>query len=379
MNFIPVSNPKLSYVEHANEIDLAIMNVLKNGNYILGKEVSNFEKEFADYIGTKKCIGVASGTDAIALALLAVGVQKNDEVITVSHTAVASVAAIEQIGAIPVFVDIDPDTRCINPELIKSAITKKTKAILPVHIYGHPADMIKILTIAKKYGLKVVEDCAQAHGAKIENKMIGSFGDAAAFSFYPTKNLACFGDGGAIVTNSIKIARQAENLRQYGWERRYISSMPGYNSRLDELQAGILRIKLKYLENDNNRRKSVADRYYKYLENLNIKRPSIKKTYTHVMHLYVIELKNRDRLYKFLLEKGIGCGIHYPLPVHLQPAYKDRIKGGNRLKETEKLYKKILSLPMYPQLTEEEIKYISEQISKWFLTSNKNSQSFRNN
>ena len=252
-NFISIANPKANYISYKEEIDEAIRSVLSSGQYILGEQVSKFEKEFAEYLGNSFCVGVASGTNALSIALRIVGVLPGDEIITVSHTAVATIVAIENISAVPVFIDIDIDTFCMDVGKIKNAITNKTKAILPVHIYGQPADMERICVIAKENNLKVVEDCAQAVGAFIGEKKVGTFGDASAFSFYPTKNLGAIGDGGAVVTNNRNTANIARQLRQYGWDENRICQRKGVNSRLDEIQAAILRVKLKYLDEDNEK------------------------------------------------------------------------------------------------------------------------------
>jgi dTDP-4-amino-4,6-dideoxygalactose transaminase len=275
------------------------------------------------------------------------------------------VAAIEMNGAVPVFADIEPDTRCIDPEKIAELISSKTKVIIPVHIYGQPARIKAIIEIAHKNGIKVLEDCAQAHGAKVDGKKVGSLSDAAAFSFYPTKNLGAIGDGGAIVTNSSEVFENVLALRQYGWHQRYISDIPGINSRLDELQAAFLRIKLKELDNDNARRNEIAIKYSSVIHDLNLKVPaSIPNTY-HVYHLYVIESENRDELAKFLEKNNVGSALHYPSPIHEQPAYLGRIKGHNDLKETEILYKKILTIPMFPELTDGEVDTVCDVLLKW--------------
>ena len=270
---IPVSNPKPRFMQKKQEFLNALDSVIEKGIYILGDEVSSFEREFAEYIGVKYCVGVANGTDALAVALKGLGVKPGDEVITVSHSAVATVAAIEMTGAVPVFADIEPDTRCIDPNKIEKLISPKTKVIIPVHIYGQPAKIKEIKTIAHAHNIKVLEDCAQAHGAKVDGKMVGSFGDAAAFSFYPTKNLGAIGDGGAVVTNSAEVFEDVLALRQYGWHQRYISDISGVNSRLDELQAAFLRIKLKELEKDNARRNEIAQKYNAAIEILELKFP----------------------------------------------------------------------------------------------------------
>jgi dTDP-4-amino-4,6-dideoxygalactose transaminase len=348
------SNPKAQYLSYKSEIDTAISRVLDSGWYILGNEVRSFEEEFASYIGVAHGIGVGSGTEALHLALCACGIGYGDEVITVSHTAVATVAAIELAGAIPVLVDIDSDFYTIDPEKIKSAITSHTKAIIPVHIYGYPADMGPIVEIAEKHNLKVIEDCAQAHGAKYKEKRVGSIGDIGCFSFYPTKNLGALGDGGMVVTNNEKLAEKAKLLREYGWAERYVSHFAGWNTRLDEIQAAILRVKLKRLDEDNSKRVRIAELYSKELEVCDIILPKQRKDSTHVYHLYVIRSERRDALLAFLKEKGIGVSIHYPVPVHLQPAYRS-LHGCDKLPETEKITKEIISLPIYPELSESDI------------------------
>lgn len=366
-SFIPVSNPKARFIDRKNEFMKAFELVIEKGFYILGEEVSSFEKEFAAYIGTKYCVGVGNGTDAISIALRGLGVKPGEEVITVSHSAVATVAAIEMIGAVPVFADIEPDTRCIDPNKIEVLISSKTKVIIPVHIYGQPARIKEIILIAHRHGIKVLEDCAQAHGAKVDGENVGSFGDAAAFSFYPTKNLGAVGDGGAIVTNSAEVYDKVLAVRQYGWHKRYISDFPGINSRLDELQAAFLRIKLKELEKDNTRRNEIANRYSSAFKELNIKIPQIIPGTHNVYHLYVVELENREKLANYLAENNIGTALHYPLAIHQQPAYLGRIRGESNLNITENLYEKILTLPMFPELNDQEVKYVISTIVKFFL------------
>ena len=355
------SKPKAQYLSYKSEIDAAISRVLDSGWYILGKEVKAFEEEFANYIGVAHGIGVGSGTEAIHLALASCGIGQGDEVITVSHTAVTTVAAIELAGAKPVLVDIDSDFYTIDPEKIESAITPHTKAIIPVHIYGHPADMDPIVEIAGKYNLKIIEDCAQAHGAKYKGKRVGSIGDIGCFSFYPTKNLGALGDGGMVVTNNEKLAEKAKLLREYGWAERYVSHIAGWNTRLDEIQAAILRVKLKHLDEDNSKRICLAETYNAKLRNTDLILPKKRENSTHVYHLYVIRSKERDKLLSFLKGKGINASIHYPVPVHLQPAYRG-LCNYNRLPETEQIAKEIISLPIYPELGESDVQTIIRAI-----------------
>lgn len=359
------SNPKANYLAHKKEIDEAITRVLKSGWYVLGQEVAAFENEFAAYIGVSSAVGVGSGTEAIQLALRACDIEEGDEVITVSHTAVATVAAIELCGATPMLVDINPLSFTIDSNQIESAITPRTKGIVPVHMYGHPADMERIIKIANRHKLRVIEDCAQAHGASYKGCKIGTLGDIAAFSFYPTKNLGGIGDGGMVVTNNSVLAAKTKLLREYGWQKRYISELPGLNSRLDEIQAAILRVKLRYLDEENKKRQQLALIYNDMLSSTSLNLPICDTNTAHVYHQYVVRSKQRDRLMVFLREKGINTLIHYPVPIHRQPAYKDRLRCVNTMVETEKAAKEILSLPMYSELTSDQILLISTIIAKW--------------
>jgi len=365
---IPVANPGAQYRSHKTEIDEAIHRVLDSGFYILGEEVRAFEAEFADFLGVGYAVGVGSGTEALYLALSACGVGPGDEVITVSHTAVATVAAIEMAGAAPVLVDIEPDHYSMDYDLISNAVTPATKAIIPVHIYGQPADLDPILELAGKFGLKVIEDCAQAHGAFYKGKRVGSYGDMACFSFYPTKNLGGLGDGGAVVSNRKGLAQKVRSLREYGWTERYVSQVPGENSRLDEIQASILRIKLKHLDSDNTARNQVADAYRKGLSSCGLTLPRVRRDSTHVFHLFVICTSSRDELQQHLKDWGIGSAVHYPIPIHLQPAYRGRLKGSDSLPVTERVSREVLSLPMYPELTESEAEMVVAAVRRFYGT-----------
>ena len=359
------ANPKAQYLSYQHEIDLAIKRVLDSGWYILGKEVEAFEKEFSDFNAARYSIGVGSGTEAIHLALRALNIGKGDEVITTAHTAVATVSAIDLVGAKPVFVDIETDYFNIDANIINEVITPKTKAIIPVHIYGHPCNMDLIMDIANKNNLMVIEDCAQAHGAKYKTNRVGSIGHIGCFSFYPTKNLGAIGDGGAIITNDKSLANKIKLLREYGWEERYISSYEGWNSRLDEIQAAILRVKLKYLDKDNSKRKAHAKKYKDVLNDLPIELPKERKDSNHVFHLYVIKTANRDKLKKILESKGIGTTIQYPLPIHKQQYFR-KIVGNIELPRTEGIAKNILSLPMYPEMNDDHVKDIGSLLYNYF-------------
>lgn len=355
------ANPKAQYSSYKEEINIAIQRVLDSGWYVLGNEVELFEKEFSKYNNVAHTIGVGSGTEALHIGLRALGIGVGDEVITTSHTAVATASAIHLAGAMPIFVDIEPSHFSIDPNQIEAAISPKTKAIIAVHIYGHPCDMDSIMEIAKKYSLKVIEDCAQAHGAEYKKMRVGSIGDIGCFSFYPTKNLGAIGDGGAIVANDDSLADKLRLLREYGWEKRYISSQEGWNSRLDEIQAAVLRVKLKQLDKDNKKRQKLASLYQKNLSQLPIELPNSRKNSSHVYHLFVVKTTSRDRLKKFLYKKEIGSTIQYPCPIHKQD-YFTKIVGDISLPITEKAAMAILSLPMYPELKIEIIDYISKQI-----------------
>ncbi len=354
-------NLKRQYNSIEKEINLAIKEVLNNANFVLGDNVSSFEKEFAKYCGIKYSVGLNSGTDALKLALIACEIGKGDEVITVANTFVATTLAICDIGAIPRFVDIDPLTYNIDTEKIEKNINKNTKVILPVHLYGQMCDMKKIMMIAKKYNLKVIEDACQAHGAEQDGKKAGTFGDIGCFSFYPTKNLGAYGDGGAIVTNNEELDKKIRMLRNYGQEKKYYYNFLGYNTRLDEIQAAVLRVKLKYLDKWNDMRIKNAKLYSKFLEEY-ILVPRKLKGYKHVYHLYVIRLKNRDKLMEYLNKNNIYTLIHYPFPLHLQKIHKTLNIPKGSLPITEERSKEILSLPMYPELTGDEIKYVSNKI-----------------
>ena len=365
LRFIPVASPLKQYQTHRPAIDEAISRVLLSGRYILGDEVAGFERELARYLGARHCVTVANGTEALGLALQACGIRAGDEVVTVSHTAVATVAAIELIGAVPVFVDIDPVSRCMDHALIKRALSPRTRAILPVHIYGQPAAMEEICAVAARHDLRVVEDCAQACGAMIADRKAGTFGHAAAFSFYPTKNLGAIGDGGAVATDDPAVSERVRVLREYGWKDRYISSEQGMNSRLDEIQAAILRVKLPFLDAENARRRAIAEQFSSAIKGNSLVPPRPMSGTVHVMHLYVVESPERDALQAFLNERGIGTALHYPRAVHQQGAYAGRIRGSENLPITERLYETLLSLPLYPELRDDEVERICTALADW--------------
>lgn len=336
---------------------------MDSGWYILGQEVTAFENEFAAYIGVRFGIGVGSGTESLHLALRACGIREGDEIITVSHTVVATVAAIELCGAIPVLVDIN--TYTIDPNQIESMITKRTKGIIPVHLYGHPADMESIVNIGHRYELRVIEDCAQSHGAVYKGRKTGAWGHIAAFSFYPTKNLGAIGDGGMVVTDDPELAERVRLLREYGWRQRYVSEFPGFNSRLDELQAAILRVKLRYLDEENQRRQVLAKIYDEMLSATSLTLPKCALGASHVYYQYVVRSEHRDSLREFLSQRGIGTLIHYPVPIHCQPAYQGRLRSAGSMVNSERAAKEVLSLPMYPELTCEQVRLVAETIRLW--------------
>jgi dTDP-4-amino-4,6-dideoxygalactose transaminase len=362
---IPCANPKAQYLAYREEINSAIQRVLDSGFYILGEEVSRFEMEFAKFNTVSYAIGVGSGTEALHIALRAMDIGPGDEVITTAHTAVATAFAINLAGAKPVFVDIEPNYFTIDPSLIEKAITPRTKAIIPVHIYGQPCEMDTIMDLAVKNNLKVIEDCAQAHGAEYKEKRVGSIGDVGCFSFYPTKNLGGIGDGGALVTNNDQLAKKIKLIREYGWKDRYISSKEGWNSRLDELQAAILQVKLKNLDRDNGRRQQHAKKYNELLKELPLGLPKTRLSCSHVSHLFVIKTNQRDELKGYLQENGVNTTIQYPIPVHNQK-YFQKICGEYSLPVTEQIANNILSLPMYPELTRAEQQEVVNVIQYYF-------------
>jgi dTDP-4-amino-4,6-dideoxygalactose transaminase len=354
---IPFFNAKREHAEIRQEISEAVERVCDSGRFVLGDEVNAFEKEFSSYVGAKHGIGVNSGSDALFLALKALGIDKNSEVITVSHTFVSTVDSIVRCGAKPVFVDVEPDTYCIDAAKIEEKITERTKAILPVHLYGHPACLDEILKIATQHDLAIIEDACQAHGAEYKGRKVGRFGDVACFSFYPVKNLGAYGDGGMVTTNESSLAERVKLLRNYGQSRKYYYDLVGINSRLDELQAAILRVKLLRLDEWNEKRRRLARLYNELLEHTDVVLP-FEGTYAkHAYHLFVIRLAERDKCQRLLQKRGIQTQIHYPIPVHKQKAYAE-FENAKDLANTEAICNEILSLPLYPSLTDEEVAYI---------------------
>jgi len=372
---IPQTNPLANYLAHRAEIDAAIAETLAGGRYILGPQVAAFEREFAAFLGVSDAVGVANGTDALRLALSACGIGPGDPVFTVSHTAVATVAAVELAGATPCLVDIAADTYTLDPQQLADAVVRgqgsgvrgqasgvrgkgagaRRGAIIAVHLYGQPADMVALGEIARRYDLWLIEDCAQSHGAMFDGRMTGAIGDIAAFSFYPTKNLGALGDGGAVATNAPGLAERARRLREYGWVERYVSAFPGLNSRLDELQAAVLRVKLRYLAAENARRRALAVQYDAGLAGTGLILPAVRPTVTHVYHQYVVRHPEREALRQRLTAQGIGTLVHYPVPVHLQPAYAGRVPIGAGLPVTEQVAREVISLPMFPELSDEQL------------------------
>ena len=359
---IPQANPGAGYRALKAGIDEAVARALSSGWYILGNELRAFEAEFAAWLGVPAVIGCGNGTDAIALALRGLGIGPGCTVVTVSHTAVATVAAIEMTGATPLLIDIDPVHYTMDPDALHRVLSDPPsglppiKAVVAVHLYGQLADLGRIVPLCRRFGAALIEDCAQAHGARLHGQRAGTFGDAATFSFYPTKNLGALGDGGAVAVGDGALADRIAALRQYGWHQHYISDETGVNSRLDEVQAAILRAKLPYLDSQNARRAAIAGAYTAALKDGSLRPPQQRAGAEHVFHLYVTRSAERDRVQAGLKAAGIGTGIHYPVPVHLQPAYLGRVAlGPDGCPETERTAREILSLPLYPELTPAEV------------------------
>jgi dTDP-4-amino-4,6-dideoxygalactose transaminase len=364
---IPFVDLKSQYHSIQTEILSAIQDVLENSSFILGPAVGEFENNFAEAIGVKHAIGVNNGTSALHLALLAIGVEPGDEVITTPHTFIATAEAISACGARPVFVDIDPEPFTIDPSKIEKVITPKTKVILPVHLYGQAADLDPIITIATKHKLFVLEDACQAHFAEYKNRKVGGIGDLAAFSFYPGKNLGAYGEGGAVTTLRNEWAENIRSLRDHGSSQKYFHQYIGFNYRLEGIQAAVLNVKLKYIEKWTELRRHHAHTYSEKLKNIDeIKTPREMSYGKHVFHLYVIRAKNRDQLQVFLKEKGISTGLHYPVPVHLQEAYRSLGYREGDFPITETAAHEILSLPLFPELTGEQIDFTVQALKTFY-------------
>ncbi|MFC1932403.1 DegT/DnrJ/EryC1/StrS family aminotransferase [Chloroflexota bacterium] len=364
---VPMADLKAQYNSLKREIDEAVRRVIESGRFILGPEVETFEKETAAYLGVEHAVGVASGTDALRIALVACGIKPGDEVITTPFTFIATTGAITHCGATPVFVDIDPETYNIDPAKIESKITERTRAILPVHLYGQSADMELVLKLATKYNLQVIEDCAQALGSEYKGKKVGSLGSAGCFSFFPSKILGAYGDGGIITTSDGEIAEKVDMLRKHGSKISYYYSMSGFNSRLDALQAAILRVKLRHLDQWIEQRRQKAALYSELLANIDGVETPYQAEYTyHVFNYYTIRLRNRrNELQKFLATQGVSTTVYYPLSLHLQEVYRNLGYKTGSLPQSEKAQEETLSLPMYPELEEKHIERIAVAIRRF--------------
>lgn len=363
---IPFVDLKAQYAAISVEVNEALHSVVTNADFILGKDVELFEQEFASFCEADYAVGVDSGTSALELALRAYEIGEGDEVITVSHTFIATVAAISYTGARPILVDIDRDTYNIDAAQIEKAITSRTKAIVPVHLYGQPSDLDAVIAVARKHNLVVIEDACQAHGALYRGKPVGAIGDSGCFSFYPGKNLGAYGDAGMVVTNNRDIADRLKLLRNYGQPEKYQHTIMGYNRRLDSLQAAVLRVKLRHLDEWNASRQRAAMRYDELLKDVeSIRTPYVAEESSHIYHLYVIQHPQRDRLLSYLREQGVYAGLHYPTPVHLQPCYENLGMRFGSLPVTEALASQVISLPMYAEITGEQIEYVCECVKRF--------------
>jgi dTDP-4-amino-4,6-dideoxygalactose transaminase len=360
---VPYFDLKKQFSSLRDEIRAALDRVCSNASFILGEEVAEFEKEFASYCEVKYCVGLNSGTSALHLALLALGVKPGDEVITTPNTFIATAEAICYAGAKPVFVDIDPKTANLDPALIEPAITERTKAILPVHLYGRPADMDPVLETARKHSLAVIEDACQAHGARYRGRRVGSIGHAAAFSFYPSKNLSAYGEGGALTTNDTGIAELARALRHHGQSSPYTHERIGYNYRMDGFQGAVLRVKLRRLEQWNARRKEIAALYRSVLKGANVEIPSDDPRDERVYHLFVVYVERRDAVRAALEARGVHTAIHYPRPLHLQPAFAALGFGPGCFPHAERACERALCMPLFPEMTDEQVQYAAEELA----------------
>lgn len=360
---IPLVDLKRQYRSIKAEIDEAMARVIDDSAFILGKYTESFEEQFARYCGVKYCVGLNSGTDGLHIAYRALGIGPGDEVITVANTFFATTEPLSHLGARPVFVDIDPQTYLIDVQKIEAAITKQTKAIVPVHLYGQMADMTAIMAVAKKHHFKAIEDCAQAHGATHHSKVAGTLGDIGVYSFYPGKNLGAYGDAGCIVTNSQELANKVRKLRDHGRMSKYEHETFGYSSRMDGLQAAVLAVKLRHLDLWTDKRRVVAKHYTTLLPQ-KLKKPIEAQGNRHVYHLYTVEVDRREEVVSRLRHEGIEVGIHYPIPLHRQPVYRSVGFGQSQLPKTESVADRILSLPLFPELTEDEVSFIVNKVSE---------------
>ena len=362
---VPFLDLKAHHAPLRAEFDQAIGEVIESGAFAGGPFVAQFENEFAAFCGSRHAIGVGNGTDALWLALLACGIGPGDEVITVPNTFMATAEAITYSGASPVFVDVDQHTYTMDPALLEKARTPRTKAVIPVHLFGQVADMDPILSFGRKHGLFVIEDAAQAHGAEYKGRKAGSLGDAGCFSFYPGKNLGAFGEAGAVVTNDDKLQEKIRILRDHGQVRKYYHSMVGWNARMDAIQAAVLRIKLRHLEQANHRRRVHASQYDRLFQGLEEVKSPFEAAYgRHVYHIYPIRVRERNEIMRLLQEKGIGCGIHYPVPIHLQEAYRGLGYGRGAFPVSEQTCAEFISLPMFPELTQTQVKLVVDSVGE---------------
>jgi len=361
---VPYFDLKLQYDGLRGELLAALDRVCRTASFVLGEEVARFEEEFAAYCGVRHCVGLNSGTSALHLALLAVGVRPGDEVITTPNTFIATAETISYVGARPVFVDIHPATANLDPARIEAAITPRTRAIVPVHLYGRPADLDPILAIAARHGIPVVEDACQAHGARYRGRRVGTFGQAAAFSFYPPKNLGAYGEGGALTTDSDGVALLARSLRHHGETRRYFHDQVGYNYRMEGFQGAVLRVKLKHLDRWTGRRQEIARLYRTRLAGARVDLPEDDPTAESVYHLFVVYVDARDRVREALAARGVGTAIHYPRPVHLQGAYAGLGHGPGSFPHAERACERVLSMPLFPEMTIEQAEYAARTLAE---------------
>jgi dTDP-4-amino-4,6-dideoxygalactose transaminase len=364
-NWIPAAHPYLTVEQSRREIDAAVARVIDSGNWILGEEVERLEDEFAEYLGVDHSVGVGNATDGISLALRALGFGPGDEVISVSHTAVATIAGIEMAGCMPVLVDVEETYFTIDSHRLAQALSPRTVAVVAVHLYGQACDLDGVLEFCRRHGLALIEDASQAHGATLDGRILGSVGDVGVFSCYPTKNLGGIGDAGLVTTRDEGLNSRIRSLRNYGWQRRNFSESVGVNSRLDEIQAAVLRIQLARLGERNEERRRIAQRYSRSLSTTNIQAPALRSGAEHVFHQFVVQTDDRDGLRGHLERRGIGTAIHYPTPVHAQPAYQDRVRCAEPLSVTERMADRILSLPIYPGLMEDQISRVESALVSW--------------